>query len=358
MRFIHCSDLHLDSRMEALSLEKTAVRREEITHTFERLVSYAKENGVTAVIIAGDMFDTSRVTIKTKNRIIKAIECAPEVDFLYLSGNHDDDNFISELEVLPKNLKVFRNEWTEFTYGDIVISGIVFTSTNVRSVYDSLNLQPKNVNILVMHGQVAGYNSEEKAEIISIPLLKDKNVDYLALGHIHSYSEGVIDNRGTYAYSGCLDGRGFDETGEKGFILLEVDNKKIKKSFVPFSSRVLCEIEYDVQNCSSWLSARDDLIEKVTKELDKSSLLKVVLKGRRKPDFDIDKIGLTTLLEERFFFAKVYDKTQLDVDLNDYALDKSVRGEFVRAVWQSNMSLEEKTRVIMCGINALNGEDF
>ena len=47
-----------------------------------------------------------------------------------------------------------------------------------------------------------------------------------AIFEISSYSTGEIDERGKYAYSGCLEGRGFDETGDKGFVLIDVNDKK------------------------------------------------------------------------------------------------------------------------------------
>ena len=59
MKFIHCADLHIDSKIKTLPSDKSKIRREEIIRTFERLTDYAAENGVTAVIIAGDMFDDS-----------------------------------------------------------------------------------------------------------------------------------------------------------------------------------------------------------------------------------------------------------------------------------------------------------
>jgi len=208
-----------------------------------------------------------------------------------------------------------------------------------------------------MHGQIAGYKSEEAAEIISLPRLKDKNIDYLALGHIHSYSEGVIDSRGKYAYSGCLDGRGFDELGDKGFVLIDT-NEKLTTGFIPFSSRNLYEHEFDVTESSNWYEAIEVLIEELKTKYDKKSLIKVVLKGTHKPDFYIDKDNLTDRLNEIFFFAKVYDRTELEIKPEDYIHDKSVRGEFVRAVWESDLSTEEKHRVITCGLNALKGEEI
>lgn len=358
MKFIHCADLHLDSKMEALSAEKSRIRKEECLRTFERLCAYATENGVTAVIIAGDMFDTTRVSIKTRDRIIAAIRANEQVDFLYLSGNHDEDNFIAQIEEMPKNLKVFTDDWTEFSYGDVLISGVRFTSINHASIYDTLSLPVFKFNIVVLHGQVAGYNSNEKAEVISIPKLKDKNVDYLALGHIHSYAEGVIDNRGKYAYSGCLEGRGFDETGEKGFVLIEVVDKKASYEFVKFSARNLVEVEFDVSEYPTYISAREDIINKLNENCSKNDLVKLVVKGEVSPDFNLDKTGLNLVLNESFFFAKIKDKTALKINVEDYAHDKSVRGEFVRAVFGSNLSDEQKNSVIACGLNAFKGEDF
>ena len=358
MKFIHCADLHLDSRIDTIPSEKSKIRREEIVHTFERLADFAVREGVSAVVISGDMFDTSRVTVKTRGRVLHAIKKSACVDFLYLSGNHDDDNFISETEDLPENLKVFGDEWTSFSYGEVLISGIKFTSFNAVSVYDTLTLPEYKYNVVALHGQVAGYKTNEEAEIISIPKLKNKNVDYLALGHIHSFSTGKIDERGSFAYSGCLDGRGFDETGNKGFVLFEVENGKTDFKFVEFSSRNLYEDEYVLDADKTWYENADNIINKLQSKYERNSLIKLIVNGERKPDYDIDKNTLTNRLNEMFFFAKIYDKTTLKIDLDDYAHDKSVRGEFVRTVWESKLSEEEKSRIITCGLSALKGDEF
>ncbi len=356
MKFIHTADLHLDSKIETLPSEKSKTRREEIVRSFERMVDFAVENGVNAVIISGDMFDTARVTLKTKSRVINAINKAKTVDFLYLSGNHDDDNFISSLEELPENLKLFSDRWTAYEYGETTITGVKFTSHNVSTVYDTLELDENRVNIVAMHGQIVGYNSLEKAEVISIPKLKNKNVDYLALGHIHGYAQGELDQRGVYLYSGCLDGRGFDELGEKGFVLIDVNNGLVNYKFIEFSSRVFREVEFYVSDFKDWFALKDEISSKLAQQCSNSDLIKVVLKGEHKTDFEIDKEGLTSLLNEKYFFVKVYDKTQLKVEILDYENDKSVRGEFVRVVWESDLDSETKQKIIMCGINALKGE--
>ena len=80
--------------------------------------------------------------------------------------------------------------------------------------------------------------------------------------------------------------------------------------------------------------------------------------GSHKTDFEIDADGLAARLNEEFFYAKVCDKTTLDLSREDFENDKSVRGEFVRLVRDSDLSEEKKSAVIMLGLNALKGEDI
>ncbi len=355
MKFIHCADIHLDSKINELSVEKRRRRKEEILSTFERLCTYAKTQEVTAVIIAGDMFDNEKITSKTLARVFGAIKNASPVDFLYLPGNHESNGFLSYEENFPENLKYFKEEWTSYQYGDVTVNGILINELNTKVVYDTLKLEESNINIVTMHGAVAGYKTTEDAETISIPLLKDKNIDYLALGHYHSYSTGDIDLRGKYAYSGCLEGRGFDELGVKGFVLIEVENGKLSHKFTPFSSRTLHEVKFSVED-EDFFSLREKAIQTLSSELSSDSLVKVVLTGEHSPDTDIDALSLNYKLNDIFFYAKVEDKTSLKVSLEDYKDDKSVRGEFVRLVLSSDLTKEQKDAILLKGLSALRGE--
>lgn len=357
MKIIHTSDIHLDSRIDTLPTEKAKIRRGEIVRTFELLCEYADKNAVDAVIIAGDAFDTSRVTAKTLGRFFHAIKECKNTEFLYLAGNHDEDTVLSaEADDFPSNFKTFGDEWKTYSFGKVKISGITLDKANSKYVYDGLKLAADDINIVCMHGQVLGYKSDDIAETVSIPLLRGKNVDYLALGHIHSFSANVIDERGKYAYCGCLNGRGFDETGEKGFVLINIEDGKINADFVPFCDRVFHTVEYAVDGASDFYEFCNGVIADLKKTCAAEDLIKVVLKGERTPDFLVDTDALATKLNDSFFFGKVYDRTLLKVSADDYAEDKSVRGEFVRSVLASDLSEEDKTAVITKGLAALKGE--
>lgn len=64
MKIIHCADLHLDSNMTSnLSREQAKQRKAELLATFERMIAYAKDNSVKAVIIAGDLYDKKNIQL-------------------------------------------------------------------------------------------------------------------------------------------------------------------------------------------------------------------------------------------------------------------------------------------------------
>ncbi len=356
MKFIHCSDIHLDSKINELSSEKRRIRKEEILSTFEKLCVYAKDSGVSAVIIAGDMFDNEKITAKTLSRVLGAVNYADSVDFLYLPGNHEQNGFLSHSERFPKNLKYFNENWNQFYYGNVCISGVILSELNSKIIYDTLKLKGDMVNIVTIHGEIAGYKTMEEAEVISLPLLKDKNIDYLALGHYHSFSSGNIDARGKYAYSGCLDGRGFDELGDKGFVLIDVDENKLSFEFKKFASRSLNEVKFPIDNEMDFFSFREKVVSTLINTLPETSIIKVIITGERVPEIDIDLHSLAYKLNQIFFYAKVYDRTSLKVSIDDYKEDKSIKGEFVRLVLSSDLPKEKKDAVLLKGLSALKGE--
>ena len=357
MKIIHTADLHIDSKMQSnLSKEKATERKKEILLTFEKMVEYAKDNNVEVIIIAGDMFDSAKVTIKSRDRIFNIIKENKDIDFIYLSGNHDEDSFLSDIQNVYSNLKMFSSEWKTFNYGDVDISGVKLQSSN-SMVYDALNLNEDKFNIVVLHGQTLKYNSKDDSEKVNLTKLKNKNIDYLALGHIHSFEIDKLDNRGVYCYSGCLEGRGFDECGEKGFVLLEIDNKRLEQNFIPFAKRTLHTLEFDITKKDDWFIIEREIIDKVIK-LNKEDLIKVVLTGKFSLVLEKQTEHLQKKLNDLFFFAKIKDESSLEINEKDFENDISLKGEFIRTVLNSDLNNEEKEQVILIGLKALDGEEI
>lgn len=358
MKIIHCGDLHLDSKMESvLPKEKAKERKNEILMTFLKMIEYARKNWVSVIIIAGDMFDTKTVSAKVRNAVLDAVRSNPGITFLYLKGNHDSENFMDGMPDKPENLMFFGDVWTKYEFEDVVIAGVELNEENSNKIYDSLLLDTRRVNIVVLHGQETTATIKDKAEIIQLKELKGKNIDYLALGHVHSYKMGTLDTRGIYAYCGCLEGRGFDECGEKGFVLLEVDSGRLSAEFVPVASRILYEKVVDVTGLESTIQMLKKVEDAVT-GIEENALVKIVLTGRISIDTEKDTKYIEQFLLDRFYFGRVKDLTKLEINIEEYQYDATLKGEFIRLVLASALSDEEKQQVILSGIKALSGEEL
>jgi DNA repair exonuclease SbcCD nuclease subunit len=344
-----------------LTKEQARERKKEILRTFTRMVEYARKNDVRAILIAGDLFDTRNVSALARNTVRDMICTNPEIDFLYLRGNHDSDNFLSKLEEIPVNLRLFDEVWTSYRYGSVVITGLELSAANQATAYNSLVLSHEDYNIVTLHGQVEKYQSKDQAESISLNDLTNKNIDYLALGHVHSYVREPLDNRGVYCYSGCLEGRGFDECGQKGFVLLDIDEEthQATTTFVPIAARTLYTLEIDVSGVMTTQQAASRMEEVISQtDYPSGSMVKFVLTGDVEVDAEFNTEYLQDLFTDYYYFEKVYDRTQLKIDYNDYEKDASLKGEFIRMVLGSQLDEEQKAQVIRCGILALSGEEI
>ena len=367
MKIIHCADLHLDSRMQThLSKEKARERQAELLVTFQEMVRYAADNQVDAILIAGDLYDKKNISAAARNVIRDAIGGHPQIDFYYLKGNHDADSFLGSLEKIPENLKLFEDHWVSYTAdpgegGHITVTGAELGRETGQSLYHQLSLDREKFNIVMLHGQEA-QTGAEGWDCVDLRRLRDKGIDYLALGHIHSYKLERLDGRGIYCYPGCLEGRGFDECGEHGFVLLEIqgESRTFTHRFVPFAGRRFYTLEVDITGCMTTTQI-GERIRRVLAEAAPSpkSLVKLVLTGQVDVECEKEPALLCKQFEEDYYFLKLEDESRLWVDYAGFARDESLKGEFVRTVQGApELTQEEKAAVIRCGIQALSGEEF
>lgn len=351
MKFIHMADAHLGSKMEAkLSGEQAKLRRSEIRATFRRIVEYAAANDIKVFVIAGDLFDAEKPLKKDKEFFYDTVKRFDGIDFLYLRGNHDRGG---NGEDLP-NLKTFSKDWTYYRYGKVVFAGVELCRENSVSLYSSLRLAADDVNVAIMHGDISEGAGEDK---IRLSALKDKNIDYLALGHIHYSYEKPLGSRGIARYAGCPEGRGFDETGKKGFFVVDVDEsaKTLRSEFVSLAERTIYRYETDV----SAAEKPSDVYALVrrTVSADKKDFIRVELVGERSYDDENLADDIAAYLKNSYFFVSVKDRTVRKYSAEDFAGDASLKGEFVRQVLASDLPDERKSEIIAVGLKALAGRE-
>lgn len=362
MKIIHCADVHLDSNMTAnMNIQQAKSRNVELLETFEEMVVFGEREQVEVILLAGDLFDTQEPTTYVKHVFLEIIKEHPNMRFFYCRGNHD--RFVNwEKDNIPANLIFFQQEWSSYQLGQVTISGLECMRDCSLEWKDDWVLPKETINIVMLHGSVVEQvNPGWKEDQIPLPEFRQKHIDYLALGHIHSYQKEHLDQRGIYCYSGCLEGRGFDECGQKGFVLLNVDedSHSLQSRFIPFGKRQLYEIHVGVEGCMT--SA--EMTRRIENSLDtygveKEDFVKILLTGAVDVECEKNMQYIRTKFSDSYYCFRLEDCTALAVDYSDFIIDETLKGEFVRLIQEADISQKDKAEMIRFGILALAGEEL
>ena len=54
LKFLHCSDIHLDIPFVGLTAEKSEERRRVLRSSFMRMMQYVRDSGINVVLMSGD----------------------------------------------------------------------------------------------------------------------------------------------------------------------------------------------------------------------------------------------------------------------------------------------------------------
>ena len=393
VRLIHTADLHLDAAFSSrFSKEEAEERRQNLLMAWNSLLSYGIEKKVQAVLISGDLFDSSVVSRSTMEIFLSSIRRNPDISFFYLRGNHDTENTFRFQENLPKNLFLFSKAGKKYRLNEkLILAGKEYYGSEDRtkerteertedgfpecelteSTKSFWDFKEEDCNIFILHGElteseVKQEGTKEEALVqgssgISLKALSHYPIHYLALGHIHKRGEGKFEKL-RYVYPGCIQGRGFDEEGEKGFYYLEVDEdtKEIKTEFVPIKEGEFRIVEVQLSEEDDSLLALEKIEEKIKEEActEKDSL-RILLKGERSPEGERNLRYLERALSEKFSYVEVKEESRLVLRREEFIHEKSLKGEFLRMVSDSeSLSEEEKEKIILLGIGLLQGEEL
>ena len=368
MKILHTGDWHLCSPMDSkLTTEKAKQRRDELRSRFADMIRYAEENGVDAVLLCGDLSDDGILPHELQDYLLSLIENAADIRFFLVSGNHDPMTSASRggcfshgRRVLPQNLHIFEGAWeTCMLDGGVTVSGTVLPQEMCEAEVPLFAADC--FNIVMLHGQITDSGSRFGGEeyLIPLPAFRDRNIDYLALGHEHRFRHKRLDDRCTWCYAGCPEGRGFDECGPRGFVVLTVaDGCARGAEFVPFAARILHDLQLDISDLAPDTFATEQALAVLVSQISPRDLVRITLVGTDAANCDRGLSYLRRRLAERFFYAELCDLRRCAVNMDALCADVSLRGEFVRQVLAcETLSEEDRAEILRLGLAALSGEE-
>ena len=281
MKFLHTADWQIG--MKAQSVGKAGHRvREERLAAGRRAVEAAKSNRVDFVLVAGDVFENNgieRVLVQKVADIMNEFG----VPVYIIPGNHDP--------LMPGSVwehpawKSTRNVHLLLEEAPLHRDGFILYPCPVREKNSDRNPtawipaeRGEAIRIGLAHGTVEGIHQDEPDYPIPRDAAKRARLDYLALGHWHSFTQYPQDGDSLMAYSGTHEATRFGERDSGNVLIVEIPNAGALPQITPVRTGVLKWVKMEEE-----LRAEGDLarLRKKIESLDESvnTLLEVSVNG-------------------------------------------------------------------------------
>ena len=352
LKIIHCADIHFDSVMSGIKdPKKVNIRREDMKKTFQNIIALAKDADM--LLISGDLFDAKKVSKSTLEFLREEFLKISDVKVFIIAGNHDPltDNCVYKTFDFGKNVHIFGTQIECVELPECDVYGVSFkTANDERELLSHFSVNnPEKVNICLMHGNLLGsdYNP------IKITDIEKSGLDYLALGHVHKVSEIKKAGATHYAYSGCPEGRGYDEAGEKGVYKIELIKGNILNSeFINVATRIYIDDEVDVSGVKNY----DEISQRIMKKYKgEKHIYRFTLTGEC--EFSIDPAVLEEKIEA--FLVTVRDRTKPCIDFKKVSGEFSLKGLFLKYALEDkeNLTDEEFNDALKAGLYYIEKEE-
>ncbi len=236
MKILHSADWHLCSPLVGRSEEHSAYLRRELLKLPERIADLCRKERCDLLLLAGDLFDGS-YTQESFQAVRTALE-GLKIPVCIAPGNHDfcAPGSAYLVETWPENVRIFTHsamESVDFPDLDCTVYGAGFEAMDCPALLKGFHAASEmRWQIGLLHGDPQQASSPYCP--ITAQHVKDSGLHYLALGHIHK--GGSFRSGDTLcAWPGCPMGRGYDEPGMKGAILVTLEDA-VTAQFLPLNT--------------------------------------------------------------------------------------------------------------------------
>ena len=328
MKILHSADWHLCSPLQGRTPDQEAFLRRHLRQIPGKIVSLCKQYGCDMMLLSGDLFDGPHDgdTLRMLNDTLRDAA----VPVFITPGNHDFCSADSpwQKETWPENVHIFTEpaiQSVALPQLDCRVYGAGFTAMDCPSLLDGFRAAEDLTPIGILHGDPT--QSASPYNPITQTQVSESGLAYLALGHIHK--GGAFRAGSTLcAWPGCPMGRGYDEEGEKGVLLVTVEDT-VQASFIPLDTPRFYDLEAPAQQLDSLLPpvGNDDFY-------------RITLVGESEP------LDLKELQSRYSRFPNLFlrDQTTPPVDIWQALGEDSFEGTYFELLHQALESADPQTR--------------
>ncbi len=361
MLVAHLADIHIGHRQYGLDQ-----RAEDYAHTFRRaidkILELREEKDIDLVVIAGDLFDTTR---PNPNAYVTVVDCLrrlaeAKLRVIVIRGNHEApilNPVDNPLKVLA-SMRLVRYLETDYVdVGNVRLIGYGCTYSDLQNkLYSAIStmIDPNKVNVVLLHQYVEGtpcsymmmnldyYTISKK--VVS-KLLESSDTVFLC-GHIHDHN--VKHPELPVYYPGSLeiwDSREFEtyclrdsklvkvrEQATKGFLLVDISESSGKVRVTPVqveTSRRMVKVELEYEDVDPVTFKRD--MTYLVENFDiPQAYLQIEVRGRLRRGYSSRDLQASTF--RRLFKKAIRVDVKLDLE-REHDRDIRKRTEAVSNVY-------------------------
>ena len=321
IKILHCADIHFDTPFKELGKKLSQVSKEELLEVFKKIINIVIDEQVDILLIAGDVFDNFTVNKTTLYFIASQLSRINNTQVFISPGNHDPYNSRSFYEIMdwPENVYIFKGELEKVDLEDLNLTvwGAAFNNQyEKKTLFRNVEIDNSRINLMVIHGEISNNISENIYNPIYLEDIKKSGMEYIAVGHRHEFSGIKREGKTFYAYSGCPQGRGFDEIGDKGIIIGDIAKDEVHLSFRSICKRKYNTVEIDISGLDTYEEVCSVILNSFPKDERENNLFKIVLKGQLKEHLIINEDVLLSKLKDQFYYLKINEYASIK---NEYA---------------------------------------
>ncbi len=246
IKIIHTADNHIGISYNTVSQAKVELVKERL-ESLKRIVEEGNKEKANYLVIAGDLFDVTKLNKVKTNEVIKVLKEFKE-KVIIIPGNHDfyidqPDSLWTYFKNSVNADKILILDQYEVLVDTVGDQEVRFYPAACRTLHSDEHMigwvaaeeKSKNaIHIGIAHGNVVGLGRDEDGKYfnMSVEELKGAGVDFWLLGHIHvAYpTQEVLNENPGYFMSGTHMPDSWKSTNCGNAWVIEIDELKNVKA--------------------------------------------------------------------------------------------------------------------------------
>ncbi len=352
LRLLHMADVHLGARHDDLG-PAAAAQRERQFDAFKRAIDLAIAEKVDLVLICGDLFDSNSQPRRSFERAAAEIGRLVQrhIPTVAIPGTHDCYDAASIYRVFDlaalagatadSNLVTLLTDTSpsiDFPALGVTVRAKVFpTKRATESPMTALAVSPDDPSVKaggwqigMVHGSLAVPGRFDNDDVsFTDAEVAQSNLDYLALGHWHSFREGR-SGKTVWAYSGAPEPVAVDQDGAGQVLLVTLDESGGQRS-VKVEPRAVGRTRFRrLEIDASGVASQAELATRLREMADPDLVLDARIVGVRNGDLDLNIDELEQQLNGAFLRVRVRDASTAPLDESLTVSQDTILGAFTR----------------------------